>query len=109
MVFCLCCACLMTFYAMLYGLLAKSRYNPGTLVLNLTVLIYIFFFNPSSLFTFLSLCGRGGLLVCSEENTNKCCAFQILHLSKLLQTYLSLLTGFRNTASNISLRQRKKM
>lgn len=49
------------------------------------------------------------LLVYCEKNINKCYAFQMMHLKKLLQTSdLSSLTGFRNTSSKVSLRQRKK-
>lgn len=78
MMFCPCSPCLMLLYAMLCGLSAKSQYNPGIWVLNLTILMI--FFNPSSLFTFcVCVCGRGGLLVYCEK-INKCCAFQMMHL-----------------------------
>lgn len=71
MVFCLCCACLMTFYAMLYGLLAKSRYNPGTLVLNLTVLIYFFFLTHHLFLLFcLYVAGVGYLCALRKTLTN---------------------------------------
>lgn len=69
MMFCLRSACLMIFYAMLCGLPAKSQYNPGTWVLNLTGLIIFFSFNPSSLSSLFTLCVcvAGACYFCTER------------------------------------------
>lgn len=71
MMLCFRSACLMILYAMLCGLSAKSQYNPGTWVLNLTGLIIFCSFNPSSLsslFTFFfCVCVAGACYFCTER------------------------------------------
>lgn len=101
MMLCFRSACLMILYAMLCGLSAKSQYNPGTWVLNLTGLIIFCSFNPSSLsslFTFFFLCvqqghvtsvlkGKYQQMLCFSDDASKQAASGIFKFTHWLQKH----------------------
>jgi len=111
---CLCAACLMRLYAMLCGLSGKSQCNPGAWVLNLAILI-IYFLTSHHLFFFFFFfhifwwAKSIFKIFFIKKNINKFCAFQMTHLSRLLQACWNSLTDFRNAARKVPLMQRKNV